>query len=139
MKAEHIFKTATEQYRDEVSGGGIKITIPELAMEFFVFPQQPIEGAYIAGAAESEFKDLRCMSARVICGRAKIESGMSLFDNEGERERLRIMITKNSPLAFNDDVALRVLNEISEAYPVKSIEEAGNESEDVTSSDSTSP
>ena len=138
MKATDIFKTAVEQYRDEVSGGGVEIAIPELGMVFHVFPQQPIEGSYIAGGDEAEFKDLRCMAARVICGRAKLATGVSLFDNEGEREKLRVMIVKTSPKAFDNDVALRVLDEINSAYPVQSIDEAGHEFEDATSSDSIS-
>lgn len=138
MKAADIFKTATELYRDEVSGGGAKIDIPELGMNFYVFPQQPLEGSYIASGKESEYKDMRCMAARVICGRAKLESGVSLFDNENERENLRVLIVKTSPRAFNDDVAVRVMDEINQAYPTQTIEAAGNESEDATSSDSIS-
>ena len=140
MKATDIFKTAVEKYRDEVSGKGVEIDIPEIGMNFYVFPQQPNEGMYMMSGSDpdKEFNSMIVMAIRMICARAKTKDGVSLFDNEAEREKLRKMMMETMPSAFTSDVAARVISEIHNAFPLVSIEEAGNESEDAASSDSTS-
>ena len=138
MKASEIYKTAAELYRAEVSGGGVPVKVDEIGLSFHVFPQQPSEGGYIGSASAEEMRSFRSIAVRYIAARAKDEKGHGIFDNENERELWRKSMNEKCPSVFSEEVAERVFNEINSAFEISSIEEAGNESEDAPSSDSTS-
>lgn len=138
MKASDFLKSATEQYREEVSGDGVPISIPELGLDFFVFPVQPEETMYVFRGEIDNLKYDQVFAIRLICGRAKKEDGTSIFDNHAERDKAEKMLMTHSPKAFTTTVAARVVTDILDAFPVTTIDEAGNDSGETTSSDSIS-
>lgn len=137
MKATEFLKDAVEQYRNEVSGEAVAISVPELGLDFHVFPVQAEETKYLFSDPEALQFD-HIFAIKLICGRAKKENGASIFDSKSERDTAEAILMKTAPKSFTAEVANRVITEITEAFPVTSVEEAGNELEDATSSDSTS-
>lgn len=137
MKADDFLKNAIEQYRNEVSGCGVPIKIPELGMEFYLHPVQPTETMYIFDDLDA-IKFDHVFAIKLICGRAKTKEGHSIFDSNTERDKAEKILMEKAPPSFTSAVASRVILEILDAFPVTSIEEAGNDSEEATSLDSTS-
>lgn len=138
MKASELSKSFVAAFREEISGGGVEIEIPELGIEFYVFPVQPDDTAYFykEGIDKLQFNRNNC--ARLICARAKTKDCLPWLDNEKEKDTYYRLLTNEVPSAWTEEAASRVIAEIEAAYPAASIEEAGNESEETPSSDSIS-
>ncbi len=128
MKAEEFLKTAAEKYREQVTGAGVQVDVPELGIAFFVFPAQPEEIAYIYKETASLVYD-HVFAIKLICGRAKTEEGHSKFDSQKERDKAEHMLMSKSPPEFTGDVARRVIDDITSAFDVTSIEDAEKNSE----------
>lgn len=137
MKARDLLKNAVESYRNEVSGQGVEIKVPELGLDFFVFPSQPAEEVYFLRDMETLYH-YKPQAIILIAARAKKADGSSLLDNDKERDNFVEILMNNTPSAFTVEVAQRVIQEITDAYPSTNVEEAGNGSEETVSSDSTS-
>ena len=126
MKAEHFLKQTVDKYREEVSGGGVKIEVPGVCEPFWVFPVQPEETHQLYKLmSEDPTDDL--VAIRMIVTRAKYEDGRSMFDNVAERDKAELILRTKTSQNFSRSKVAKVIRDISDAYDVTSIEEAGND------------
>lgn len=138
MNASEAGKNLVEMYRNEVSGISELIEIPELGIEFYIFPAQSEEVAFMYKKGIEEIQFDRNYASRMICARAKNADTSSWLDNDSEKEIFYSMLTTKAPGGWTDAVARRVISQIESVFPTTSVEEAGNDSGSATSSDSTS-
>lgn len=150
MKASEFLKAPIEAYREQVSGGGVKVEITELGIDpFWVFPVQPGEIQYInhdlppykAPKEGEKFEDRNhaedavfyfeyCI--RQVTGRAKKENGHSIFDTPQQRDLAAEMMRTSMPDTFSVSLALDIINRITNVYPTTSVEEAEKNSTTTT-------